>query len=724
MLVKRAIAIGLVWGASTLFGFAEPLSAKELWTERVEPLLERHCFKCHGGVYQKSDLDLRSLENILKGGENGPAIVPGKPEESRLYQYIQPGADPHMPPKAKLQLNPKEMGFIETWIRSLPRVETILDIDHLPQNVGRASSLPVPGASLPRVSSSSLPPAPAEKIAARQPQEDTPPTTDSSWPSRYVTRLEKLRRPVWVPPPDMPPCEVVDRFIRLGWKQRRLEASPRCDDSRFVRRVFLDLAGRIPTPSEAKAFLQNRRKDRRAQLVERLLAGSDFPRHFRDVFDIVLMERRKESVDGQRGNRQAALRDDRWYRFLEDAFRANRPWDEIVRELILARPADQKDAGALWFLYERQNNYQAIAEAVGPVAFGVQIKCAQCHNDPLAWEIEQRHYWGLVAAFNRSKNVETQEGIGVAESAVGGFINFQNLKKESQPALLAFLNGKCVPEKRPAEGEKETDGPGLYLVPPPKEKEKPAQAAIPKSSRREAVADALTRDNPMLARAFVNRIWALLLGRGLVHPVDQMTSRARPSHPDLLDWLAADFERSGFDVKRLIRHIVLSRVYQLDSAPRGRSAPPPEAFARALEKPLSAEQIYRSVLIATGNEAESNGQVAGHEEGDFRRAFIAKFPDLFPAEYNASLAQATFLSNSPLLDALLQKRPGNTTARLLQLDSFEARIGPAFATVLGRAPDSEERKRVQEFLAKQTTEAGVKHLLWALLASAEFQVNH
>ena len=164
--------------------------------------------------------------------------------------------------------------------------------------------------------------------------------------------------------------------------------------------------------------------------------------------------------------------------------------------MLVARATDGPSHGADWFIAERNNSTQAIAEAVAPVAFGVQVKCAQCHNHPLSWEIEQRHYWGLVAVFNRSKNVDTDTGPGVAESAVGGFINFANLKKESQPAVLAFLNGKSVAEKIPGANDKEIDSPELYVVPPAKEGTKPHSPAVPKFSRREAFADSVTHDNP------------------------------------------------------------------------------------------------------------------------------------------------------------------------------------------------------------------------------------
>ena len=156
-------------------------------------------------------------------------------------------------------------------------------------------------------------------------------------------------------------------------------------------------------------------------------------------------------------------------------------------------------------------------------------------------------------------------------------------------------------------------------------------------------APGVTHDSPLLARAMVNRVWALLFGRGLVHPVDLMDSKHPPSHPELLDWLARDFERSGYDVKRLIRTLCGTRAYQFDSRPAKSSktkAASPDAFARALDKPLTAEQLFRSLLVAT------TGNVANKDEKELRRAFIKQFPDLFPAEYNASLQQAMFLSNS------------------------------------------------------------------------------
>jgi hypothetical protein len=198
-----------------------------------------------------------------------------------------------------------------------------------------------------------------------------------------------------------------------------------------------------------------------------------------------------------------------------------------------------------------------------------------------------------------------------------------------------------------------------------------------------------------------------------------MDSRHRPGNPVLLEWLAKEFEQSGYDVKRLVRAIVRSRAYQLDSKAPGSSVPPASAFARALDKPLSAEQLAASVLVATGN---FPGSEARSEE--LRRAMVQKFPDFMPATYNPSLDQALFWANSPTIDALLQPKDDNTAAKLLAIDSPVERIKRAFLLVLGRDPDPAELAEMSSLTSQRTAENSVKDVLWAMLSSAEFQLNH
>ena len=233
---------------------------------------------------------------------------------------------------------------------------------------------------------------------------------------------------------------------------------------------------------------------------------------------------------------------------------------------------------------------------------------------------------------------------------------------------------------------------------------------MPKFSRREAFADAATRDNPLLARGFVNRLWAVLLGGGIVSPVDEMNARNTPSHPELLDWLSHDFAAHHYDIRRLVRGIVLSRVYALGPAV---GPVPPDAFAGARERPLTAEQLARSWRIAAG---------LAPDDDALRRATISALPDLLPRDYNATFQQAQFLTNAPALTEILKPVAGSTAARLAELPDSSARVREAFLAVYGRMPDAEEAAQAAAFLETRTDKPAdaVRDLLWALLTSAEF----
>ncbi len=503
------------------------------------------------------------------------------------------------------------------------------------------------------------------------------------------------KTPPVTPIPATAPHEAIDHFLEAEWKARGITPAPLCDDRTFVRRVYLDLAGRIPTRAEASAFFE---RNDRAALVDRLLAGDEYARTFREIWDALLMGRNA-------GRREQRRRENGWFDYLEAAFKQDRSWNEVVREMITARPGKPEDKGALWFLYERKNEFQQMAEAVAPVIYGTRVDCAQCHDHPLAREIKQGHYWGLVAAFNRSKNIE-KGAPAVGESAVGGFVNFTNLKKESQPAVMAMLTGRMIEETRPAPDVKQEDSPEGYVDPA-------AVVKVPRFSRRAALAEAATKENPLLARAFVNHTWAILMGRGIVHPVDEMNSKNPPSHPELLDWLAADFASHGFAPRRLVRAIVLSRGYQLSAG----TSSEPAAFAVSAEKPLTAEMIARSARIASGRPPDDDA---------LRKTFAETFPDVLPRVLRTTIQQAMLLANSDKFSALYAPEAGAAAERLGNLPTVEERVLEAFQLTLTRKPDAEELAQGIEFLKARTDKPAVAagQLLWALAAGPEFLTNH
>jgi hypothetical protein len=619
-----------------VLGDAAPARAEDaahLWTHKVQVLFDVHCVKCHGPLEQNGELELDTLAAVLRGGSDGDVIVPGDPEKSRLYQYLAPDSDPHMPPEK--QLTEDQRNVVGEWIVALGDAS---------KDDGRTVNLLA--TPTPRAFSS--------------------------------------------------PSEAIDAFVAEGWERRGVAPASAADDRTWCRRVYLDLAGRIPTSDELETFLYSPHGNKRGELVEKLLSSDEFAVRMRELWDVYLMGR------GRRGNQEQRRRDSGWWDFLEGAFRENRPWNEIVRELLVARPQSPEVKGATWFLYERRNNHQEIAEAVAPIVYGTKIDCAQCHDHPLAREIKQAHYWGLVAAFNRSKNVD--DGCEIEEAAVGGFVNFTNLEKESQLAKIALLTGRTVDESWPAEGEKEEDRDDYYV-------DAHVKVKVPKFSRRATFAELATSDNMLLARAFVNRMWATLVGRGIVHPVDEMNDRNAASHPELLTWLAEDFASHHYDIRRVVHGIVMSRVYGLSAITA--HAAPPEAFAGALERPLIAEQIARSWRVSAGLPPDDDA---------LRREVIEAMPDVMPRDYNATFQQAQFLTGSRELAKLLKLAPGNTVERISGIEDSASKVREAFLATFERLPDADEQAEAIAFLELEPDRPAerVSDLLWALMTSAEF----
>jgi mono/diheme cytochrome c family protein len=628
-----ALMIGLAGTVLVRAVSAEP----GLPASKAQSVFDANCLKCHGTLEQKSGLELDTIEGALHGNDEGPVIVPGHPEKSKLMAALLADADPHMPPKK--QLSPEEIAALRTWIAGL-----------------KGNS--------------------------------TPPAVT---PSR---RIDSRKIPT-------DPTAAIDFLLVADWKSRGIRPAPLCDDQTFVRRVYLDLAGRIPTREEAEKFLHDSKPQKRMRLVDQLLASDDYPRTFREVWDVLLMGRHTGRRDQQR-------RDNGWNAFLEDVFRNNRPWNEFVRDIIVARPATSDKKGAAWFVYERHNQHQDIAEAIAPIIYGTKVSCAQCHDHPLVREIKQGHYWGLVTAFNRSKNVEGGTP-AVEESAIGGHVNFTNLKKESQPAVIKLLSGRNIDETWPAADVKEEDLPAGYVDPE-------AKVKVPKFSRRAELARAVTEGNPLLARSFVNYTWAILFGRGIVHPVDEMNSKHPPSQPQLLEWLAQDFQGHRYDIRRLVRAIVLSRSYQL-AVWKGSKAPPPDAFAAANEKPLLAETMARSARIASGRSPEDDA---------LRRGFAEAFPEVLPRVSRATIQQSMFLANNDVLAGLFKPDPGTTSQRLARLPKPEDRAQGIFQAALIRQPDKNETAEAVTFLKNHAgrPEEADGELLWALVAGPEFLTNH
>ena len=519
-----------------------------------------------------------------------------------------------------------------------------------------------------------------------------------------------------LPDPLKPITTVIDQLIRAKWQAEKIAPARRSSDATFVRRVYLDLIGRIPRIPEINSFLADQNPEKRNLLIDHLTNTEEHADHLAQVFNIVFLDRahlRKRSHNNRKP----------WLDYLRWAFKTNRPWDQVGRDLVLARPKSAQEQGASWFIHDQRDDHSQIATRVSRTLLGKQVQCAQCHDHPVAPEIEQRHYWGLVAFFNRSLNVKTPEGPRVAERASGGYDKFANLEGKTDQSQLILYSNKIITETG---GKQSNDSAELYSVGPPKQwfrklkkgerlnKDLP-NLPVPKFSRREAFAQSLTTDNPDFSRAIVNRLWALMFGRGLVHPVDLMDSAHPSSHPELLAWLARDFSNHHYDLRRLIRQIAKSTSYQLDSRPAPSAGQPPLDFffARALDKPLSAETFTRSLRVALGHENPNDETLRNH--------FAKILPELFADNFSPSVQQTMFLTNAPFFDKIISEGP--LLSHLQNMKNPQALVHETFQSILSRAPEPIELERALSFV-DPNDKSSIQQFVWALLTSAEFRFTN
>jgi len=638
---------------------------KQSWETAVRPLLAKHCLECHSIKEHSGKLELESIASLLRGGLSGSAVDSNRPAASLLLEVLDPKAKKHMPPKG--QLSEQEIAQLANWLENFKR-------DALPADVF----------------------AKEWKTSDKQ-SSDSP--EQASAPEQSGDAISRL-------PMGLNPSQVIDLTLEAAWRANAITPTTVADDAVFARRIYLDLIGRIPRESELNQFVRLTDSRKREQLVDSLLTTDEHATHMAEVLNAIFIGRKSPGRNDPREQGE-------WMAFLTSAIRNNRPWDEVAREILLARPTRAEDRGAVWYLYARQDKHQDIAEAVSKDFFGVRIDCAQCHDHPLASEIEQKHYWGLVAFFNRSKNVDSSNGPRIAESAIGGFSEFTNVGGKSSENKLVYLRARPIEELRPDKDAKVEDREELYL--PPAD----GEPKVPKFSRRQQFVDQVLVGNPLLADAMVNRLWGWMLGRGLVHPVDALDSFHPASHPGLLAWLARDFEHSKYDVRRLLRHLALSRAYQLDS--HAQAGSDPKWFASGLAKPLTAESLYRSFQVAL-DVTDPEGWNAGPK----RALFASLFPDVLSEESLANVSQGLWLTNSEPIREMVSTRNSKVLQDVLRVEESEALVDRLFVKIMGRQPDEDEKKHCVSFLSAraENRQAAVESLTWALITSAEFRFNH
>lgn len=513
----------------------------------------------------------------------------------------------------------------------------------------------------------------------------------------------------------------IDQMIAAATPNYAQIAAPLASDAEFLRRVTLDLTGTLPTSAEARAFFADPRTDKRVHWVDRLLASPQAARYLALTFDVLLMDRRPA--------RHVSQAD--WLKFLYDSFRKNKPWDGFVREILSSDGANPATRAAAKFFLDRDFEPNLVTRDLSRLFLGKNLQCAQCHDHPAIDDFKQEHYYGLLAFLNRTfiyPKVGDPNAV-LAEKGEGDvtFVNVFDKAKTQKRTGPRILELAAVPEPKFEKGKEYKVAPANNVKP------------IPLYSRRAQLAQRLTApENTAFARSAVNRLWAMMFGRGLIHPVEMDHSDNPPSHPELLELLTREFVNNRYNVKWLLREIALSQTYQRSSEPRPNTTPTPEQFAVAAIKPLSPEQLAFALLQATGfTDAIRAGLGPTHTEPALyaqlapqMAAVIAVFSGKVgePEQpFSATLDQTLFLKHSSAVRAWIAPRAGNVVDRAAKLAADpNAMVDELYLSIFTRFPDADERKELLELWNRSGPDRTglLSEIVWAMITSTEFRFNH
>jgi len=533
----------------------------------------------------------------------------------------------------------------------------------------------------------------------------------------------------------LPQVQFVDEQLAAAWQDAGLEPAATATDGEWCRRVHLDLVGRIPTVEELQRFLADTSPSKRVALVDRLLGDDyvdEYARHWTDVWTTVLIGR---DVQNQKVNRPGMRQ------YLRRAFSKNMPYDRFMEELVTATGANanRKNVegfnGATNFLSGKleemgvENAVQATAKTA-QVFLGLQVQCTQCHNHPFN-KGKQNQFWELNAFFRQtralrrfdgSRDVQWIELVDQDWAGEGGNpeeaeLYYELRNGQMKVAYPVFVDGREISKSGHLPGTLDNGTPyGVH--------------------RRQELAKFI-KTSPFFARAIVNRTWGQFLGYGFTRPVDDLGEHNPPSHPELLDGLAARFEEGGFDLKALVRWIVLSRAYGLSSrVGSGNAADDPSLgekprFSRFYLRQMQAEQLYESLLTATqADRASGAAEEAAKKKDQWMSQFVIAFGTDEGDEattFNGSIPQVLMMFNGDLI------KQATTTGKGGFLDTVAAgpkppksKIEALYLAALARKPVKKELAAADALLKARegNVTAALQDVWWAILNSNEFIINH
>lgn len=520
--------------------------------------------------------------------------------------------------------------------------------------------------------------------------------------TRYMNLMDTCH--IIIPMPGKVPDEFYAKLPRvnfiddLTWAKLKtlgLTPSESVDDARFLRRAHLDLIGRIPTPDEVREFLADKNPNKRAALIDRLLDRPEYADHWAGKWADLLRP------NPYRVGIKAVLNYDQWIR---ESFRRNKPYDQFVRELVTAQGSTWRNGAATLFRDRREPD--EITTLVSQLFLGIRLECAKCHHHPFEkWG--QDDFYSFAAYFARIGH----KGVGLSPPISGG-----------EEMILTAKSGAV---KHPLTQEVLAPRPLFGPATPPADDVDP----------REVLAAWITSDeNPFFAQVAVNRVWADLMGKGIVEPVDDLRATNPPSNPQLLDALAAEFRKHKYDLKQLLRTITTSHVYGLSSVPGERNAADTRNYSRHYRTRLRAETLLDAISDITGMKDTFGAMPAQSRSTEIWTTRIGStFLDTFgrpnpnqdpPCERtpDATVTQTLHLMNAPQLHQKVTA-DGSRAALLAASDlAPTAIVEQVYLWVYNRLPETDEvAVGVSLFAEKDITRRrATEDLMWALMNTPEF----
>ncbi|UFH56978.1 DUF1549 domain-containing protein [Spirosoma sp. KNUC1025] len=616
----------------------QPLNAKQIQELNVEvrSILAHNCYSCHSATKTKGELRLDKKELVFKGGKHGVILKAGHPEESEMIRRIMLPADDKeaMPTKGK-RLTEKEVALLSFWIKA--------------------------GAPWPNGAEKSI-----YRVAALEP-----------------------RLPV-LPAPTVDINNPIDRLVNVYFHKNKIEWKGVVDDRTYMRRVYLDIVGLLPTPANVQAFEADTRPDKREVLVKELLnRNGDYAQHWLTFWNDAL--RNDYTGTGYiTGGRYDITK------WLYESLKKNKPYNWFVRELI---SPNKESAGFIkgikWrgTINSSQRTEMQAAQNVAQVLLGLNLKCASCHDSFISdWKLADAYAFANVFA-------DSTLEINRCDKPTGKMAGRSVLYKE-----LGTISVDAPTEKRLRELAD-------FLV-------------QPKDGR--------------LYRTLVNRVWAQLMGRGIVEPVDAMDNE--PWSQDLLDWLAYDFVQNGYDIKKLIYTITTSKTYQLPSVgikDAGLVTAPTYVFQGMVRRRLTAEQFADAVSLAFNPIYQDTSVVkmlpkTVQKEIIFPRASLVKNDPFLTAlgrpnretvstsrTSQANLLQALELTNGTTFNEALKRGAERWKTKY---PSSDALVKELYRKSLGRDPLPKEMMVAQKIVGAQPSVEGIEDLVWAIALHPEFQL--